>query len=83
VSRGGDVSFHPAFASVEDAPVELEDGRLALRVWVDRASVEVFAQGGLTTITDQVLPAAGADRVSLWSGHTRPRARVRGPWDPA
>ena len=65
--EGGAVSFHPAFASVDDAPVALEDGRLVLRVWVDRSSVEVFAQGGLRTITDQVFPTQGADRVSLWS----------------
>jgi fructan beta-fructosidase len=63
----GNTTFHPAFASLDDAPVELEDGRLALTVYVDRASVEVFADGGRTTITDQVFPNAGADAIGLWA----------------
>ena len=63
----GNTAFHPAFASLEDAPVALEDGKLALTVYVDRASVEVFADGGRTTITDQVFPNAGADAIGLWA----------------
>lgn len=63
----GNTGFHPAFASLDDAPVELEDGRLALTVYVDRASVEVFADGGRTTITDQVFPNAGAEAIGLWA----------------
>jgi levanase len=63
----GNTGFHPAFASFDDAPVPLEDGRLALTVYVDRASVEVFADGGRTTITDQVFPNAGADAIGLWA----------------
>jgi fructan beta-fructosidase len=63
----GNTGFHPAFASFDDAPVPLADGRLALTVYVDRASVEVFADGGRTTITDQVFPNAGADAIGLWA----------------
>lgn len=65
--ESGDTGFHPAFASLEDAPVALEDGKLALTAYVDRASVEVFADGGRTTITDQVFPNAGADAIGLWA----------------
>ncbi|MGR0319723.1 GH32 C-terminal domain-containing protein [Agromyces sp. ZXT2-3] len=63
----GNTGFHPAFASFDDAPVALADGRLALTVYVDRASVEVFADGGRTTITDQAFPNAGADAIGLWA----------------
>jgi fructan beta-fructosidase len=66
-SNSGNEGFHPAFSSVEDARVELVDGRLRLRLYVDRASVELFAQDGLATITDQVFPAAGANSISLFS----------------
>jgi levanase len=45
----------------------LINGRLRLRLYVDRASVELFAQDGLTTITDQVFPAAGATSISVFS----------------
>lgn len=62
--NSGDVDFHPRFASVEDAPVARnEDGTVTLEVYLDRASVELFANGGLVTITDQVFPLAGADRI--------------------
>lgn len=66
-TNSGNEGFHPAFSSVEDARVELINGRLRLRLYVDRASVELFAQDGLTTITDQVFPAAGANNVSVFS----------------
>ena len=48
---------------MDSAPVTVdENGNVTLRVYVDRSSVEVFAQNGLRTITDQVFPSAGADR---------------------
>lgn len=64
----GVVGFHPAFASIEDAPVGLaEDGTLTLEIYLDRASVEVFSDDGLVTITDQVFPLDGATGISAWS----------------
>ncbi|WP_115788884.1 GH32 C-terminal domain-containing protein [Arthrobacter silvisoli] len=66
-SNSGNVVFHPAFSSVEDARVDLINGRLRMRLYVDRASVELFAQDGLATITDQVFPAAGANSISVFS----------------
>ncbi|WP_426323561.1 PxKF domain-containing protein [Microbacterium sp. E-13] len=64
----GNVSFHPAFASIEDAPVAVDaDGTVSFEVYLDRASVEVFAAGGLTTLTDQVFPDDGADAITAWS----------------
>jgi len=64
----GSTAFHPAFASLDDAPVALgEDGTISLTVYVDRSSVEVFTADGRTTITDQVFPNAGADEIGLWA----------------
>jgi levanase/fructan beta-fructosidase len=54
--RSGEVDFHPAFGSTESAPVNLIGGKVRLRVYVDRSSVEVFAQDGLVTMTDQIFP---------------------------
>ncbi|KQM82095.1 glycosyl hydrolase family 32 [Agromyces sp. Leaf222] len=65
--ESGNTDFHPAFASLDDAPVALDDGRLAVTVYVDRSSVEVFSADGRTTITDQVFPNAGADELGLWA----------------
>jgi levanase len=66
--NSGDTAFHPAFASIEDAPLPLRpDGTVAFEVYLDRASVELFAENGLLTITDQVFPDAEADAITAWS----------------
>ncbi|MDF9750003.1 GH32 C-terminal domain-containing protein [Arthrobacter sp. ES3-54] len=67
-TNSGNTAFHPAFASIEDAPVTLDKkGYVTLRIYLDRSSVEVFAQDGLRTITDQVFPNAGADKLALFA----------------
>lgn len=58
-TRSGDVSFHPVFAGASSAPLpgsSVTDGRVRLRVYVDRSSVEVLTADGLRTITSQVFP---------------------------
>ncbi|MFJ5699281.1 glycoside hydrolase family 32 protein [Arthrobacter sp. NPDC093139] len=64
-TASGDVGFHEDFPSVERVAVPLIDGRLRLRVFLDRCSVEVFAQDGLATITDQVFPSDSSTAVGL------------------
>lgn len=64
-TESGKVGFDPTFPSVERVSVPLEDGRLKLRVFLDRCSVEVFAQDGLATITDLVFPANSSNAVGL------------------
>lgn len=63
----GNTEFHEAFASVERVAVPLEEGRLRLRIHLDRCSVEVFAQDGLATITDQIFPAESSTAVALFA----------------
>ena len=70
VDRGnsGNTAFHPLFASADSAPVSVDaQGNVTLRIYLDRSSVEVFAQNGLRTITDQVFPEAGAGQVTLFA----------------
>jgi levanase/fructan beta-fructosidase len=64
-TRSGNVGFHEDFPSVERVKVPLEGGRLKLRVFLDRCSVEVFAQEGLATITDLVFPTHPGNAVGL------------------
>jgi levanase len=63
----------------------LINGRIRLRLYVDRASVELFAQDGLTTITDQVSPTAGATNISVFSegGTARLESMTVTPLNPA
>ena len=61
----GHVDFHGTFASIETVAVPLQDGRLRLRAYLDRCSVEVFAQDGLATITDLVFPAEAGTALAI------------------
>ena len=64
--QSGNVAFNPLFAStLETAKVPLQNGQLQLRLLVDKSVVEVFAQGGETTLTDLVFPRQHAGRISL------------------
>ncbi|WP_458112071.1 glycoside hydrolase family 32 protein [Arthrobacter sp. R1-13] len=66
-TESGNVDFDATFPSVERVSVPLENGRLKLRIFVDRCSVEVFAQDGLATITDLVFPANSSTAVGLFA----------------
>ncbi|MBT2534038.1 glycoside hydrolase family 32 protein [Arthrobacter sp. ISL-48] len=54
--QSGNTCFHGKFASVESAPVDLENGVLKLLIVVDHCSVEVFIQGGKVVLTDLIFP---------------------------
>jgi levanase/fructan beta-fructosidase len=65
-TASGNVGFHADFPSVERVPVALDgSGLLRLRILLDRCSVEVFAQDGLVTLTDQIFPAESSTAVGL------------------
>lgn len=55
---------HPGLSSVEVAPLRASD-RVALRIVVDRRSIEVFADGGITVVTDLVDTVAEADGLTI------------------
>ena len=54
--QSGNTCFHEKFASVESAPLVLENGVLRLQIVVDHCSVEVFAQDGKVVLTDLIFP---------------------------
>ena len=59
---------NPVFAAVHSAPLEImDDGRIKLHIFVDTASVEVFANGGLRTITDQIFPDEDSVGVQIYA----------------
>ena len=63
----GHVGFHQSFPSVESVAVPLQGGRLRLQLYLDRCSVEVFAQDGLATITDLVFPSGAATGLAIFA----------------
>lgn len=66
-TRSGAVDFDPDFPVVTSAPLTNPDGSLTFQVYVDRSSVEVFAEDGVRTLTNQVFPAADSLGLSLVS----------------
>lgn len=66
-SHSGKSDFHRGFASRQNAPLEPDNGRIKLHVFVDRCSVEVFANDGLIAITDLIFPAPQSTGVALYS----------------
>jgi fructan beta-fructosidase len=59
--------FSPDFPSVSGAPVRLSDGRIRMRVYVDRSSVEVFSDDGTRTLTDVIYPDAASTGISAFA----------------
>jgi len=66
-TRSGETAFDASFKSIERAPTPLRDGKLELQVFVDRASLEVFAQGGLVCMTEQVFAANDSTGLAILS----------------
>ena len=63
----GDATFSEAFPGIHRAARLTPDRRLKLQIFIDAASVEVFADGGATVMTDTFFPGAPFDSVSLYS----------------
>lgn len=65
--KSGDVDFHATFPGRHSARLREEDGRIEMRIIVDRSVVEVFAGGGRVAITDRVFPHPDSTGLSLYS----------------
>ncbi len=63
----GQNSFRPDFPGVQTALMEPQGGKVRLHIFVDRASVEVFGNDGLASITDQVFLCAGSSSLELFA----------------
>ena len=66
-TRSGDVSFSPKFAARHTAAVPLDNGRLRLRILVDRSSIEVFHAASATVLSDRIFPKPGSVGVGLFA----------------
>lgn len=63
-TQSGANDFHPDFASVDWAPIPVGiDAVLDLTIIVDAMIVEIYAGGGLVTLTEQVFPATPLTRL--------------------
>jgi levanase len=67
-THSGDVGFNRLFPSIDAVVVPLDHGLLRLELYLDKTSIETFAQDGRASITDLIFPAAGSNGVALTSG---------------
>ena len=86
-SESGRVDFHETFAGRHSARLHPSDGRVNLRILVDRSVVEVFAGDGRVAITDRVFPKPTSTGLSLYAEGGEARVarlrawRIRSAWD--
>ena len=66
-TKSGPSDFSPAFAGVHIAPLPPSDGIIRLHIFVDRSSVELFANDGLVTVTDQIFSSDQEIQIELFS----------------
>ncbi|OKP76211.1 glycoside hydrolase [Paenibacillus sp. P3E] len=64
-SNSGVTDFHPSFANKHGARRVSKNGKIKLQIWLDRNAVEVYADHGLVTLTDQIFPDAPIEKVEL------------------
>ena len=71
-THSGQTAFHRAFPAKHEAPVRLSGGTFTVRLLLDTSSLEVFAQGGETVLTDLIFPGTGPRSVSIHTGGDAP-----------
>jgi len=64
-SASGVVDAQSDIPSRSSAPLSLQEGRVKLHVFVDRSSVEVFANDGARVLTHRIAPTPKSEGVSL------------------
>jgi fructan beta-fructosidase len=65
-THSGEISFSKDFPGRYSAGIE-RNTSIKLRVFVDRSSVEVFANDGERVLSDRIYPPPGSDGIELYS----------------
>jgi fructan beta-fructosidase len=66
-SQCSKAEFNPAFSGVHLARLEPENGTIRLHIFIDRGSVEVFANDGRVVLTDQIFPCGENSKLEIFS----------------
>lgn len=78
--QSGQVDFWPDFARTFRAPLQVADGVLKLRIFVDRCSIEVFAQDGEVYGAALIFPRANSQGIEFTGKDTQLRKAVLYPY---
>jgi fructan beta-fructosidase len=65
--ESGRTDFHASFSSIDTAPILAKQGSYDLTIYVDRCSVEVFAQDGRVTMTELIFPAETSTSLAVYA----------------
>lgn len=69
-SQSGNVSFNPNFnTGKHEAPLQPVGGKVKMRIYVDRSSVEVFGNDGRQVITDIILPDRSSKGLEVYASN--------------
>lgn len=60
-------AFDENYPGIHKAPLKSKNGKLKLHIFLDRSSVELFANDGETVITDQIFPIEGSSGMELFA----------------
>jgi fructan beta-fructosidase len=67
-TRSGDTQFDKQFPGRQSAPVNLKNRKsVALHIFVDRSSVEIFANDGEVVISDRIFPSSDSIGLEIYS----------------
>jgi sucrose-6-phosphate hydrolase SacC (GH32 family) len=66
-THSGNVGFNAAFPGIHVADLEPVTDRIRLHVFVDRSSVEVFANDGQVSLTEQIFPDGANDGIEIFA----------------
>lgn len=66
-TRSGEASFSAAFPGRHTAPLAAQNHQVSLHVFLDRCSVEVFANEGRAVITDLIFPDPASKGLEIYA----------------
>jgi levanbiose-producing levanase len=66
-TASGDVSFSDLFTKVHEAPLQPENRKVKLRIFVDESSIEVFGNDGKVVFSDVIFPDPAGRAMAFYS----------------
>ena len=66
-TKSGKTDFHPDFAGISTAPRISSDSRMKTTLVIDKTSIEVFADGGLSVMTGIFFPTLPYNKIMMRS----------------
>ncbi|MFT4060753.1 MAG: glycoside hydrolase family 32 protein [Edaphocola sp.] len=75
-TKAGITNFEPGFGAVHVAPRLLKGKRIKMEIWLDKAAMELFADGGSVAMTDVFFAKAPFDAV-LFRGASPNTANIK------